>query len=170
MTFRLTSGSYGCSVFDIIAGLPLHPLLVHLAVVLLPVMAVVTPLVVARPAWRPALRWVAVADLVTFVAVFATAQAGETLQSRLTQVAGQSVAEDHGELGEKLAPIALLLFLVALGAMFAVRRGGVLVPMSIVVAGLVGLLGVGMTVAVGHSGATASWEERVANTPPPKDD
>jgi uncharacterized membrane protein len=157
-------------VFDLIAGLPLHPLLVHLAVVLLPVMAVVTPLVVARPAWRPALRWVVIADFVTFVGVFVTAQAGESLQSRLSQAAGHPVAHDHGEMGDMLVPISLLLFLVALAAMFAMRRGGFLVPASIVVVALVGLLGVGMTVAVGHSGAQASWQERVANTPAPQGD
>ena len=155
-------------MFDLIAGLPLHPLLVHAAVVLLPLMAVVTPLVVARPSWRPALRWVVLADFVTFIGVFATAQAGETLQSRLTQAAGHAVAQDHGRMGHLLAPVALLLFLAALGALFAVRRGGALVPASVVVVGLVGLLGIGMTVAVGHSGAQASWEQRVANTPPPK--
>lgn len=153
-----------------IAGLPLHPLLVHAAVVLLPVMGVVTPLVVARPGWRPALRWVVIADFVTFVGVFATAQAGEALQSRLSQAAGRPVAHDHGELGEALVPIALLLFLVAFGALYAVRRGGFLIPAAIVVVSLAGLLGVGMTLAVGHSGAQASWEERVANTPPPKGD
>lgn len=153
-----------------IAGLPLHPLLVHAAVVLLPTMGVATPLVLARPSWRPALRWVVIADFITFVGVFATAQAGEALQSRLSQAAGRPVAHDHGEMGDTLVPIALLLFLVALGAMYAVRRGGILVPVSIVVVSLVGLLGVGVTIAVGHSGAQASWQERVANTPPPKGD
>jgi hypothetical protein len=157
-------------VFDMISGLPIHPLLVHVAVVLLPVMGVVTTLVVARTSWRPALRWVVIADLLTFVAIFVTVESGEALQSRLSQVAGQTVAEDHGELGKVLIPIALLLFLVALGAHFALPRGGILVPVSIVAVGLVALLGVGMTVAVGHSGATASWHDKMANTPPPLGD
>ena len=157
-------------MFDLIAGLPLHPLLIHVAVVLLPLMGVVTPLVVARPQWRPALRWVVVADFVTFVCMFATAQAGEALQSRLSQAAGHQVARDHGQLGQLLAPAALLLFLVALTALFAVRRGGFLVPISVVLVGLVGLLGIGLTLAVGHSGAQASWEQRIANTPPPQGD
>jgi uncharacterized membrane protein len=157
------------AVFDLISGLPVHPLLVHAAVVLLPVMAVVTPLVVARPSWRPALRWVVIADFVTFVGVFATAQAGEALQSRLSQAAGHVVAHDHGQLGKLLGPVALLLFLAALGALFAVRRGGALVPVSVVVLVLVGALGIGMTVAVGDSGARASWQQRIANTPAPQD-
>lgn len=157
-------------MFDTLSGLPLHPLLVHAAVVLLPVMSVVTVLVVARSAWRPALRWVVVADFITFVCVFATAQAGEALQSRLSQAVGHPVAHDHSELGETLIPISFLLFLVALGARYLLRRGGLWATVSIVAVGLVGLLGVGMTVAVGHSGAEASWQERVANTPPPKGD
>jgi hypothetical protein len=157
-------------VFDLIAGIPAHPLLVHAAVVLLPVMAVVTPLVVARPGWRPVLRWVVVADFVTFVTMFATAQAGEALQSRLSQAAGQPVAHDHAELGELMTPVAMVLFLVALAALFALRRGGFLVPVAVGVVALAGVLALGVTVVVGHSGAEASWQERIANTPPPKGD
>jgi hypothetical protein len=157
-------------MFDVISGLPMHPLLVHAAVVLLPVMGVVTSLVVARPAWRPVLRWVVIADAATFVVMIVTAQAGEALQSRLSQATGLPVAHDHGELGDLMAPVALLLAVVALAAMFAIRRGGVLVPVSVVVVTLVGLLALGLTVAVGHSGAKASWQERIADTPSPKDD
>lgn len=148
----------------------MHPLLVHAVVIVLPVMGVVTPLVVARAGWRPMLRWVVVADFLTFICVFGTAQAGESLQSRLSQATGHPVAHDHGEMGDTLVPISLLLFLAALGALYLLRRGGFWRTASIVVVSLVGVLGVGMTVAVGHSGAQASWQERVANTPPPKGD
>jgi hypothetical protein len=116
------------------------------------------------------LRWVVVADFVTFLAVFATAQAGEALQSRLSQAAGRPVAHDHGEFGELMSPVAMALFLVALAALFALRRGGFLVPLAVGVVALVGVLGLGVTVVVGHSGAEASWQERIANTPPPKGD
>jgi uncharacterized membrane protein len=157
-------------VFDLISGVPLHPLLVHASVVLLPLMAVVTPLVVARPTWRPALRWVVIADFLVLVAVFATVQAGEALQSRLSQKEGRPVAEDHGELGDLLTPVALLLFLVALAAVYAIRKGGILIPAAVVVVSLVGLTAIGMTVVVGHSGATAVWKDEVAGTPAPQGD
>lgn len=154
-------------LFDLIGGLPLHPLLVHAAVILLPVMGVVTPLVVAVPRWRPRLPWVVAADLGTAVAMVATVQSGEALQSRLSQVAGFTVARGHGDAGRILAGIGLLLFLLAAASLFAVRRGGLLIPVAVVLLSALGAVGVGLTVVVGHSGATASWQERIAGTPPP---
>ena len=85
-------------MFDVIAGLPVHPLVVHAVVVLLPIMAVVTVLVAARTPWRGALRWVVVADALVLVSAVVADQSGEALQGRLSQ-AGEKVAEDHGELG-----------------------------------------------------------------------
>jgi hypothetical protein len=133
-------------------------------------MALVTPLVVARPSWRPALRWVVIADFLVLLTVFATAQAGEALQSRLSQKEGRTVAEDHADMGDMLTPVALLLFLVALAAMYAIRKGGALVTASIVVVSVVGLDTIGMTSVVGHSGATAVWKDEVAGTPAPQGD
>jgi hypothetical protein len=154
-------------MFDLIGGLPLHPLLVHATVVLLPVMAVVTPLVAARARWRPLLKWVVVADLATFVLAFATVQAGEALQTRLIKAAGgEPVAKTHGELGHLPAVLSLALLLVAVVALFAARKGGLVMALSVVLLSVIGLASLGVIVVVGHSGATASWQQRIAGTTP----
>ena len=44
--------------FGFIAGLPVHPLVVHAAVVLLPLAALVLILLVFVPAWRTRFGWV----------------------------------------------------------------------------------------------------------------
>lgn len=153
-------------MFDVISGLPVHPLVVHAVVVLLPLMAVVTVIVAARAPWRGALRWVVVADALVLVSAVVADQSGEVLQGRLSQ-AGEKVAEDHGELGGTIPAVALVLLLTAVLAWFATRKGGVLVPVSIVAVTLAAIASIGLVVAVGHSGAKASWEQRIAGTHAP---
>jgi uncharacterized membrane protein len=156
-------------MFDVISGLPVHPLVVHAVVVLLPLMAVVTVLVTARAPWRGALRWVVVADALVLVSAVVADQSGEALQGRLSQVsqAGEKVAEDHGELGGTIPVVALVLLLTAVLAWFATRKGGVLVPVSIVAVSLAAIASIGLVVAVGHSWAKASWEQKIAGTHAP---
>jgi hypothetical protein len=156
-------------MFDVVSGLPVHPLVVHAVVVLLPLMAVVTVLVTARAPWRGALRWVVVADALVLVSAVVADQSGEALQGRLSQ-AGEKVAEEHGELGGTVPVVALALLLTAVLAWVATRKGGVLVPVSIVAVSLAAIASVGLVVAVGHSGAQATWQEEIAGTHAPVGD
>lgn len=101
-------------MFDLIAGLPLHPLVVHGVVVLLPLAALGTVAVAAVPAWR---RRFGV--LVALLATAATAlvpvatRSGEALQRRVGPPAG-----DHATLGGQLLwyalPLAVLVWLLVL--------------------------------------------------------
>jgi uncharacterized membrane protein len=77
-------------VFDVIAGLPVHALVVHAVVVLLPLMAVVTFVVALRPAWRrgPVARWVALADLIVVGIAYVARLSGKNLQARLSALQG----------------------------------------------------------------------------------
>lgn len=154
-------------MFDLLSGLPVHALVVHGVVVLLPLMAVVTLVVTAKAGWRGALRWVVLADAVVLVSAVVADQSGETLQARLSQTAGHVVAEDHGELGGTIPAFALALLLAAGFAWFASRRGGVLVPLSVAAVAVAAVASVGMVLAVGHSGAKATWDERIAGTHAP---
>lgn len=154
-------------MFDLVSGLPVHALVVHGVVVLLPLMSVVTVVVAARAGWRGALRWVVLADALVLVSAVVADQSGEKLQARLSQTAGHVVAHDHGELGGTIPAFAFLLLLAAGFAWFAHRRGGVLVPLSIAAVSLAALAATGMVVAVGHSGATATWDQKIAGTHAP---
>lgn len=99
-----------------IAGLPLHPLLVHATVVLVPLSAVATVLLAAVPRWRWLTRWPAAALGVAAVALAWVARlSGSALLDARPQLA--PLVEEHQERGELLAlvsvPYALLVLLGA---------------------------------------------------------
>lgn len=150
-----------------LSGLPLHPLLVHAVVVLLPLTALALLLAQFWPAARRRLGVVTpLAALVVLVLVPITVAAGE----ELAEVVGPIPAvETHRGYGEMLLPWAIALFAVALlqwawfrwGAPRASRerRGArVAVYWILAAAGLVVAVGsVVMIVLIGDSGARAVW-------------
>jgi len=147
----------GPDVFDSIAGLPLHPLVVHAVVVLLPLMSAVTVAVAVRPQWRGAASWVVVADVLVLVAAFVAKQSGEKLQGRLSAIrGGAAVAKQHGEQGS-LLPLFALLLVAASIVVWLARRRPALTMVSIVLAVVAGVAAIGWTLVVGHSGATDVW-------------
>ncbi|MFV0286176.1 MAG: DUF2231 domain-containing protein [Demequina sp.] len=155
-------------MFDLIAGLPLHPLIVHAVVVLAPLAALLALAYVALPARQALLRWplAALAVIAGGSAVVAD-QSGEALQHRLESAGLESdLIETHAEIGEATTVVTVLFMLFALACvLFALRpttaakRGGALrVVSSIVLAGLsLGVLY--QVVLAGHSGATAVWKD-----------
>jgi hypothetical protein len=155
-------------MFDTVSGLPVHVLVVHAVVVLLPLMAVLTVVVAAVRRWRaPAVRWVIAGDALILVAALVAAQSGEKLQDRLSQAEGAPVAEAHAELGD-LAPVFGVALLVAAVVVYlAVRYGGVLVPVSIALAVVVAVASIVWVVLVGHSGVQAVWKDEIAGTSAP---
>ncbi|WP_162872873.1 DUF2231 domain-containing protein [Austwickia chelonae] len=166
-------------MFDSIAGLPAHPLLVHGVVVLLPLAAVATAVLL----WRPG-RWVAwsfpvvLLDLVVVGLTVAAKESGEKLERRVPR---SDLVREHAEAGEVLPLVALLLLVCALVPMAATlwsRRAArrrpagageaypatpLLPPAASVVtavfATLIAMGAIWMTVKVGHSGAFAVWHE-----------
>lgn len=155
-----------------VGGLPLHPLMVHAAVVLLPLAALGLIALVLRPRLRERYQGLVLAGLAVGAgATVIAAKAGE----QLALVTG--ISDEHRFWGDNLAITAVVLLAVAaatvvdaalersrgrviLGA--AVRRGVDLASALIAVAVLA------MTVLVGHSGAAAVWPQRVevANAAP----
>ncbi len=97
-------------MFDLINGIPVHPLVVHAIVVLLPLATLGTLAIVARPAWR--LRYgplvVAAAAIATALMPVATAS-GEALEKRVGDP-GQ-----HAHLGDQLIWFAVPLLLTSAG-------------------------------------------------------
>lgn len=147
------------TVFDTVLGLPVHALVVHGVVVLLPLMAVVTAVVACIPRWRAHAAWpVAAIDAGVVAMTFVARQSGEELQARL----GGQVAQEHAGIGKDLIWFALAMFLasVVVAVLGRSARGTV----GAVLAVAAGLLAIWWTVRVGHTGADAVWKGVVAST------
>lgn len=150
-----------------VAGLPLHPLIVHAVVVLTPLTVLALLLGAFWPAARRRLGVAtALGALVVLVLVPITVAAGQSLAERIGPV---PAVERHEELGEMLLPWAIALFVVAAAQWAWFRfgepemrrrspRGALAVGIGLAVASLV--VGVGtllMIVLIGDSGARAVW-------------
>lgn len=146
-------------MFDTILGLPMHPLVVHGVVVLLPLMALVTVLVAARKGPRERWAWVvAVIDLGLVGLTVIAKESGEALQHRL----GVNV-EAHEQVAEKLplAAAALLGAAVLVALTRTNRRFG---PFAVVLTMLAGIGVLWLTFRAGHTGADAVWGSVVGAT------
>lgn len=146
--------------FDLILGLPVHPLVVHFAVVLLILGALGLIAIVLIPRWRGALGiltliLIGAGGLASFVAK----ESGEQLAMRV------GLPQQHAEWGDRLPLVALALFIVAI-AWYLWQRNSRGVGVTIL--GIVGIvLAVAtmvLTTLVGHSGAVAVWEGRISSS------
>ena len=103
-------------VFDLITSLPLHPLIVHVVVIVLPLAALAIVALIFVPKIRPHyLIPTLVALLVGAGAAFVAKQSGEQLQNRVGSPG------EHAELGENVVPVALALFVASVVWGFAPR-------------------------------------------------
>lgn len=140
-------------MFDTILGLPLHPLVVHGVVVLLPLMAVATVVVTLRATWRARLAWWVVAgNLAVAAMAYVARESGEHL---LRDLAGLQI-ETHESFGEALPffAIGLLAWSVVVAALRRSTRAGALLTIGSI---LVAAATLYWTVRTGHSGAEAVW-------------
>lgn len=141
-------------MIDTFDGLPLHPLVVHAVVVLLPLAVLGAIAVAVRPAWRQTYGWLAAALLVVATVLTPVAtSSGEALEKRVGDPG------EHAELGEQLIwfEIALLVLLVL---MLVLHRRGARSPMVTAVTVLVLVAALASAVQVyrvGDSGARAVW-------------
>lgn len=153
-------------MFDTIFGLPLHPLLVHATVVVVPVAAITVALAALWPKFR---SWAAFMPLglstLALILVPLSTSSGESLEKRVQQTA---LMERHTQIAEGLLPWVIVLFVAALALAAYERFGradGVSTTPRWVVAGVVvialaGSIGTAVQVGrIGHSGAKASWSD-----------
>jgi len=150
-------------VFGEVLGLPIHALVVHAAVILVP-LAALLGIIFLRPAWRMPLRWpLVIATAVATGTIFAARQSGkmfkDVLSDQLTNSAAGKVVDRHEELGDQLW-VWMLVFLAAtvVAALLLPRLSNPLAGggVSIIVAALavVVIVLVGLT---GHQGSKAVW-------------
>ena len=150
-------------------GLPAHPLLVHLPVVMVPTAAVgaiilaIFPRFFTRYGW-----WVTGMAFVGAIGAVLAAGSGETLEERVER---SSTLHDHAELGETARLLAIVLFAVLLVVMLARKyRAKDMVKKSISIVTSVLIVASSaaagwVIVQTGHTGAKASWCEVTKNCP-----
>ena len=137
-------------------GLPLHPLVVHAAVVLIPLASLGVLVVVVSARARERFGWL--------TAAFAAAAAGAAITARLS---GEALAQSLGGIGPLIAshrqwggltswPAVALAILLPAGLLIRShsRAAWVAAAVLTVLAAVAGLTLVALT---GHSGATAVW-------------
>jgi len=162
-----------------IGGIPAHPLVVHAVVVLLPLAAVGTLLVVARPAWRSQLGvWVLVLAALGVFAVPVSTRTGEQLQRSIG--GGGELVEIHEHRADMLLVPSLIYLVLLAVTLFTGRRAQAttrvdgpgaahaLAPgdpatlqrvalVTGILAAVAGLVVTGLVAWIGHAGATAAW-------------
>ena len=144
---------------DTIGGLPLHPLIVHAAVVLLPLSALGLLILIVVPRWRRTYGWLVLAGLfVSAGTAWLAKETGENLAATL------GVPQEHAQWGDRIVPIAGLLFIVAAVWFWRIRIGntGALTTIAAVVAAILAIASIAIIIVVGHTGAQAAWAGKMA--------
>jgi len=155
-----------------IAGLPLHPLIVHAVVVFAPLAALLAIGYAVVPRWRWALRGVLVGT--TMVAVGSGALAatsGDALLDAREALKAIPAVGDHVDIGGRLRNALLWFGVVTLAAAWRLggssalvsgrgarpEHGGTADRVLQVVLLLSAIAVLVLTIQAGHSGATAVW-------------
>ncbi len=152
-------------MFDSIAGLPFHPLIVHATVVAVPTAAVAVLGSALVPRFR---RWAGILPLaITLIAVVLdpiSTSSGEALEER---VGHSDLVEKHSHLADGLLPWLIFLLVAAVAVTWvwwrdragdaAGRVGRVTVAVVAVLAVAAAVGTTQQVVRIGHSGAEAAW-------------
>ena len=164
-------------MFDLINGLPIHPLVVHAVVVLLPLGIIGTIALAVRPVWRRTHGWLVLGITAAATVLIPVAtSSGEDLERRVGDPG------EHAELGDQLIWFTLPLLILVAALVYLDRRTArtVAAPVAAEEAGqhvatssraltTVAVLAVVASVAagvqvyrVGDSGARAAWGDQVS--------
>lgn len=147
-----------------LGSLPLHPLIVHGVVVLLPLIALaIIPLLINR-IWLGRFHFVVTIALAgVTVAVVAATSSGNSL------AAAVGLPKEHADWGNSLLVVAAILYgafvLYALIAVYLPSKK--LSALLGLVVGVIALTSLGLTFLVGHSGARSVWESKYQSSKVP---
>ena len=141
-------------MFDSIAGLPVHPLVVHAVVVLALLAALLLVTYVLKPAWQRGLQWPLLGlSTIAAISAFVATQSGEALEHRVGEP-----GFDHAARGD-LAAISTYVMLGAVGAVIfwlAAPGKGRSWPAIVLGIGAAAFVLTAVILA-GHSGASSAW-------------
>ena len=144
-------------------GLPLHPLIIHAVVVLVPLSALGVIFLLVFPRFAPTFSpLILILLIASTVAGFIAENSGQSLSNRV------GYPGDHAEQGERLAKLILLFTLLYI-TWFVIYRKSIKIKsadkllknsLSVLLL-LTAIASTTLTFIVGHSGAKASWEDRI---------
>lgn len=156
-------------------GLPAHPLIVHVPVVLVPLAALLVVLVLVSKTWRERLEWPLLAvTTVAVIGVFLATGTGEALEEHVER---SPQLRHHTEIGGQMRPIMVLFFLAVVAwvlvprwlagrmpktAGAAAADLGTVRKVFLALGALSLVLGAVSTywiAKVGHNGAKVTWAE-----------
>jgi uncharacterized membrane protein len=148
------------SLFYTISGLPVHALVVHFAVVILPFAASAFIAMVYMPKLKSKYSFITIVAIVLgAAAAFVAKQSGEALAEHIgNPVKHANYASILTALAFILAALSILWYRSAKG-----RRSRVVTPLGHVSV-LVALAVLGLTFLTGHTGAEAVWKGRLSAT------
>ena len=150
---------------ETVFGLPVHPLIVHATVVMVPLTAVAVALWFLSARFR---AWSGILPLAMAAVSVVLAPLSTSSGEELEHMVGESkLVQEHAELGDMLVWWCLGMLVVAAAGWFLRRRGdlGKGLTVALVVAGVVVSGGtLVQVVLIGHSGAKAAWSD-VARSP-----
>ena len=167
------------AILDSLFGLPGHPLLVHGAVVLVPLAAIGTIVIAFWPAARARIGWITAGlGVVGFLFAFLSKESGEALIETVSATAAVQSHADMGDwgvigaflVGGSACSIMLLDLFVRqrarrdLPELSITRPLGTLIGVFAVVLAIFGTV---LVITVGHSGAKATWEDRTTQSTGP---
>lgn len=162
-------------MFDLIAGLPLHPLVVHATEVVVPTAALVVVLAAVWPRFRRWARFLPLGiALAALVLVPIATQSGEALEERVTET---PLIETHAEMAEGLLPWVVGLVIVAAVLLWwnwnehtdPAPRAPRWVALALAATAVLASTGTAVqAVLIGHSGATAVWSGTAGSTTAPE--
>jgi cytochrome b involved in lipid metabolism len=147
------------SLLDTFGGLPVHPLAVHGAVVLLPLSALALALLIFVPKWRKNFFPLTLIGLgLSTVFTYIAKESGEALGERVGE------PQTHEALGTILFPASVGLLALGVTFYFLQRKERPKWQLQAAAGlALAGIISVStLTYFVGHSGAEATWASRIA--------
>lgn len=164
-------------MFEEITGIPAHPLLLHVPVVLIPLLVLLTVGYAALPFIRPHTRWVlGLLAVITPISALFAKLSGDAFFRRLESRDRISAEyyprlQEHGDLGDMTLYTTIVLAVLALALAILVAPKGAadaaaqpakaarLLPLVLAALSLVaGAVSLYYLIRTGHTGAHAVWD------------
>jgi hypothetical protein len=149
-------------MLDTFRGLPVHALVVHAVVVLVPLTGLGLIVIAAVPRWRQRFGiLVALGATAALVAVPVATASGKNLQKRINAsgVVAQQI-NHHRHLGQQVIWFVLVMWVLAVALVLvdrAGRTGGLAIAVALLAA-LAGIAATAQVVRAGEAGSTAVWK------------